>query len=126
MTRELYTISTGLNRAAVRIDKSEWSGSERFESAAEIMQHCGKFLTREFGSWICYLSERQEFRANMNKFISLQKPLKDEPPGPMRSKLVDESSILEKRLTQLDACEQFEHPGWVNCLTLLICLFYRK
>lgn len=97
-----YLIDMVCNRDAKSIDKSELSGSESLNFAKEIVEICGKFLTREFRSWICNLSETEEFRINMNRFVSLQKLIKDEPAGTLRAKLIDESSTMEKRLTERD------------------------
>ena len=83
----------------VQLDKSESIGFENLEYAKQIYKDCIKFITLEFQIWISNLSEFDDFKANLNKFISIQKLIKNEPVGPMRTKLIQESYKLESHLT---------------------------
>jgi hypothetical protein len=64
-----------------------------------LVEWCGKLLTRDFKEWLCRLYETEEFKANMNKSISLQKLIDDKSLSESRSGLIDESEKLEKKLT---------------------------
>jgi len=70
--------------------------------AKEMIEWCEKFLTKDFKQWICRLNETEEFNANMNKFISLQKLIDDESLTESRSELIEESEKLERKLTERD------------------------
>lgn len=97
-----YIIDLVCSKTPTEVDKSELGGGESLIYATQIIEGCNKLLTREFKIWLCKLSETDEFRGNLNKFISLQKLIKDEPSGPLRSHLIDESSKIEKQLTDED------------------------
>jgi len=83
----------------VQIDKSETIGFENLEYAKQVYKDCIKFITLEFQIWISNLSEFEDFKANLNKFISIQKLIKDEPVGPMRTSLIKESYKFKRQLT---------------------------
>ena len=83
----------------VQLDKSETIGYENLEYAKQVYKDCINFITLEFQIWISNLSEFDDFKANMNKFISIQKLIKDEPVGHMRTNLIQESYKLENQLT---------------------------
>jgi hypothetical protein len=78
-------------------DKSE---SHDFVYANGLVEWCEKLLTRNFKEWICRLYETEEFKANMNKFISIQKLIDDKSLSESRSDLIDESDKLERKLTE--------------------------
>jgi hypothetical protein len=94
-----YLLDLICNKEVSQIDKSELGGYERLSYAREIVDWCNELLTKDFKSWLCRLIETEEFKANLNIFISLQKLIKDEPVGPLRSKLVNESYKLGNKLT---------------------------
>ncbi|MCJ7448704.1 MAG: hypothetical protein MUO72_13540 [Bacteroidales bacterium] len=83
----------------VQLDKSETIGFENLEYAKQVYKDCIKLITLEFQIWISNLSEYDDFKANLNKFISIQKLIKDEPVGPMRSGLIQVSNKFERQLT---------------------------
>jgi hypothetical protein len=83
----------------IQIDKSETIGFENLEYAKQVYKDCIKFITLEFQIWISNLSEFEDFKANLNKFISIQKLIKDEPVGQMRTNLIQESNKFESQLT---------------------------
>jgi hypothetical protein len=56
-------------------------------------------ITVEFQIWISNLSEFDDFKANLISFISIQKLIKDEPVGLMRTMLIQESNKLQRQLT---------------------------
>jgi hypothetical protein len=97
-----YLIDLICNKTPTNIDKSELDGGESLIYAKEIVEGCNKLMNSDFKVWLCKLSETDEFKANLNRFISLQKLIKDEPSGPLRSHLIDESSKLERQLTNED------------------------
>ncbi len=84
----------------VQMYKSETIGFENLEYARQIYKDCMKLVTLEFQIWISNLSESDDFKANLNKFISLQKLIKDEPVGPLRTGLIQESSKFKRRFTR--------------------------
>lgn len=75
------------------------SGSGDFDYAKQLIEWCEKFLTRDFKEWICRLNETEEFKANMSKFISIQKLIDDESLSESRPDLLEESEKLERMLT---------------------------
>ena len=83
----------------VQLDKSETIGFENLEYAKQVYKDCINLITLEFQIWISNLSEFDDFKANLNKFISIQKLIKDEPVGPMRTGLIHESTKFERQLT---------------------------
>jgi len=83
----------------VQLDKSETIGFENLEYAKQVYKDCIRFITLEFQIWISNLSEFEDFKANLNKFISIQKLIKDEPVGQMRTNLIQESNKFESQLT---------------------------
>jgi hypothetical protein len=94
-----YLIDLICNKETIGIDKSELDGSESLVYAKQIVEGYIKLLTPEFKEWICRLNETEDFKSNLNRFISLQKLIKDESTGPSRSRLINESSKLEVLLT---------------------------
>jgi hypothetical protein len=74
-------------------------GYENLEYARQVYKDCINFITLEFQIWISNLSGFDDFKANLNKFISIQKLIKDEPVGPMRTGLIRESNKFERQLT---------------------------
>jgi hypothetical protein len=96
---QTYLLDLINGKDPVQLDKSESIGFENLEYAKQIYKDCIKFITLEFQIWISNLSEFDDFKANLNKFISIQKLIKNEPVGPMRTKLIQESYKLESHLT---------------------------
>jgi hypothetical protein len=94
-----YLIDLICNKETLRIDKSELNGAENLDYAKQIVEGCNKLLTSEFKVWICQFIETADFKSNLNKFISLQKLIADEPVGPLRLKLIKESDKLERQLS---------------------------
>jgi tetratricopeptide (TPR) repeat protein len=86
-------------RDTVQLDKSENIGYENHEYAKQVYKDCIDLITLDFQNWISNLSEFDGFKANLNKFISIQKLIKDEPVGPMRTGLIQESNKFERQLT---------------------------
>ena len=97
-----YLIDLICKKSSTSIDKSELDGGETLIYAKEIVEGCDKLLPKDFTIWLCKFSESDEFKANLNKYISLQKLIKDEPVGQLRSHLIDESAKLERQLTYED------------------------
>jgi len=81
------------------LDKSETMGFEPIDYALEVYEDSIKLISLEFQIWISNLSETDEFKNNLNRFISLQKLIKDEHVGPMRTHLIQESDKFERLLT---------------------------
>ncbi len=74
--------------------------SADLEYAKKLIEWCEKLLTSDFKQWICRFNETEEFKANMNKFISIRKLMDDESLSESRSELIAESRRLEKLLTE--------------------------
>lgn len=94
-----YLLELISGRDTVQLDKSEPIGYENFDYAKQICKDCVDLITLEFQIWISNRSEYDDFKANLNKFISIQKLIKDEPVGPMRTSLLQESYKFESKLT---------------------------
>ena len=94
-----YLLDLLSGKDPVQLDKSESIGFETLDYAKDAYEDCIKILTFEFQTWIGNLSETEEFKANMNKFISIQKLIKDEPVGKLRTELIQTSRKLTRQLT---------------------------
>jgi hypothetical protein len=94
-----YLLELIAGRDPVQLDKSESIGYENLEYAKQVYKDCINLTTREFQIWISNLSGFDDFKANLNKFVSIQKLIKDEPVGPMRTGLIQESNKFERQLT---------------------------
>lgn len=94
-----YLLELIAGRDTVQLDKSEPIGYENLEYAKEICKDCVDLITLDFQIWISNRSEYDDFKANLNKFISIQKLIKDEPVGPMRASLIQVSNKFERQLT---------------------------
>jgi hypothetical protein len=70
------------------------------DSAKRLAEWCEKFLTKDFKQWICKLNETEDFKANMNKFISIRKLIDDESLSEIRAKLIEQSEKLERGLME--------------------------
>jgi hypothetical protein len=81
------------------VNINDASSPDDFGYANELVEWCEKILTRDFKEWICRLNETEEYKANMNKFISIQKLINDESLSESRSDLLNESRKLERMLT---------------------------
>ena len=81
------------------INKSENFGAEPLCYAKQIEDECNKLITPDFKKWVCVLIETDEFKNNLNRFICLQKLIKDEDQGKLRNELLEESRTLENKLT---------------------------
>ena len=94
-----YLLELIAGRDTFQLDKSEPIGYENLEYAKQIYKDCIQLITLEFQIWISNRSEYDDFKANLNKFISIQKLIKDEPVGPMRTSLMQESNKFKRQLT---------------------------
>lgn len=94
-----YLIDLLSGKDPVQLDKSEPIGFETLEYAKDAYEDCINFLTSEFQVWISNLSETDEFVYNMKKFISIQKLIKDEPIGKLRTELIQTSRKITRQLT---------------------------
>jgi hypothetical protein len=81
------------------IDKSELIGFENLDYAKQIYGGCIELITLEFQIYLTGLIEDKEFKDYLNKYVELQKLIKDEPVGQSRSHLVKESATFEKAIT---------------------------
>jgi len=81
------------------IDKSELIGFENLDYAKQIYEGCIELITLEFQIYITGLVVSNEFIDNLNRFVALQKLIKDEPVGQMRTHLIQESDKFERQLT---------------------------
>jgi hypothetical protein len=97
-----YLIDLLCGKPVVSIDKAELGGSETLKYAEDIAEWCNSLITKDFKTWLCSLHETEEFRSNLNRFISLQKLIKDEDAYELRSRLIDEVTRLREQLTERD------------------------
>jgi len=81
------------------IDKSELAGYENLDYAKQIYKGCIEHITLEFQKFLTGLIEDKVFRDNLNRYISLQKLIKDEAVGQMRTHLINESNKFERVTT---------------------------
>lgn len=95
-----YLIDVICNLPVVNIDKSEPEDSESLSYALEIAERYDQLLTKAFKTWLCSLNLSDEFVRNLKKYVSIQKLVKDEPAGPLRSHLISESAKLQHQLTE--------------------------
>ena len=95
-----YFLDLISGRDPVQIDKSEPIGFETLDYAKSAYEDCIEDITQEFQVWISNLSELDEFKTNVNKFISLQKLIKDEPSGQLRTELLQTSRKFTRQLTE--------------------------
>lgn len=82
------------------IDKSELIGFENLDYARQIYKSCIQLITLEFQTWITSIVNENDFKGNLNRFISLQKLIKDEPVGEMRTDLIQTLIKFERQLTR--------------------------
>ena len=94
-----YLIELIGGRETIQLDKSELIGYENLEFAKQIYKDCINLITLEFQIWISNLSEFEDFKANLNKFISIKKLIKDEPVGPIRTGFIRECNKFKRQLT---------------------------
>jgi hypothetical protein len=97
-----YLVDLLCNKPVVELDKSESDITKELTYAKEIIEGCDSLLTKEFRRWLCNLSETEEFSSVMNKYISIQKLLKDNPEEPLWSQLIDEASRIQRQVTASD------------------------
>jgi hypothetical protein len=95
-----YLLELIAGRDTVQLDKSEPIGYETLEYAKEIYKDCIQLITHEFQIWISNRSEYDDFKANLNRCISIQKLIKYEPVGPIRTSLIHESNKFEIQFTK--------------------------
>lgn len=95
-----YLIDLLCKNTVGNIDKFEFSGAENLSYALQIADKCEELLTKDFKVWLCSLHRSDEFTANMKKFISIQKLIKDEEEDSLLSQLNDASEKLQKQLTE--------------------------
>jgi hypothetical protein len=93
-----YLLELIAGRDTIQLDKSDPIGYENLVYAKQIYKDCINLITLYFQIWISNLSEFDDFKSNLNKFISIQKLIKDEPVGPMRTSLMQESYKFERQL----------------------------
>ena len=95
-----YLIDLLSERKPANIDKSETIGFESKNYAVQISKECEKLITPNFKKWLIKTSEREDYKKNMNRFISIQKLTKDEHLGELRSALINESRKFKNTLTK--------------------------
>jgi hypothetical protein len=95
-----YLLDLIAGRDTVQQDISEPIGYENIEYAKQIYKDCIQLITLEFQIWLSNRSEYDDFQANLKKFISIQKLIKDELVGLMRTSFIKESNKFECKLTK--------------------------
>jgi hypothetical protein len=94
-----YLLDLIAGKEAKPIDKSELIGFENLDYAKQIYKGCIELITLEFQIYLTALIDDKGFTDNLNKYIALQKLIKDEPDGQMRSHLINESAKFEQATT---------------------------
>lgn len=101
---KIYTIDTAfqnvyihgllLDRVISRIDMYE-NGYDTLEFAKSMVKDCKKIITRPYLDWLTAFIDTDEYKKPVNKYIALNKLLKDEHNFEKRSVLVGYMSELE-------------------------------
>lgn len=101
---KIYTIDTAfhnvylhgllLDRVISRIDMYE-NGYDTLEFAKSMVKDCKKVITRPYLDWLKAFIDTDEYKNPVNKYIALNKLLKDEHNFEKRSVLVGYMSELE-------------------------------
>lgn len=71
-------------------------GRDMLEFAQLITKNYGKVATKSYLDWLSAFIETDEYKEPINKFIALNKLLKDEDNDDKRIELQDQISALEK------------------------------
>lgn len=102
----IYTIDTAFqniylhnllfDREVNRIDMYE-HGYDMLEFAKSMIKDCKKMATQNYLDWLIEFMVTEEYKEPINKFIALNKLLKDEANTDKRSELLDHISDLENK-----------------------------
>ena len=94
-----YIIDLLCDKIPNQIDKEENFPTEPLSYAYKALDDCKGLITQDFKDWMLRISESQEFKDNLDKYISIQKLLKDDDTKELRSELLEASRLLESKLT---------------------------
>jgi hypothetical protein len=107
---KIYTIDTAfqnsylhgllLDKKVNRIDMYE-HGYDMLEFANSMIEDCKKVSTKRYLDWLTSFIETDEYIEPINKYISLNKLLKDENNQDKRGVLIGEIKTLEKQIDQV-------------------------
>ena len=93
--QNIYLHKILLDREVIQIDMYEL-GRDMLEFAQLITKNYGKVATKSYLDWLSAFIETDEYKEPINKFIALNKLLKDEDNDDKRIELQDQISALEK------------------------------
>ncbi|SFD85897.1 hypothetical protein [Thermophagus xiamenensis] len=71
-------------------------GYDMLEFAKSLIEDCKKITTKTYLDWLATFINTDEYNDPVNKYIALNKLLKDENNDEKRGKLLDEIELLEK------------------------------
>ena len=102
---KIYTIDTAfqniylhgllLDKEVSRIDMFE-QGYDMLEFAKSMIKDCKKVATKPYLDWLSIFMETDDYKVPVNRFIALNKLLKDENNRAKQSELIDHISDLER------------------------------
>ena len=93
--QNIYLHELLLGREVKRIDMYEF-GRDMYEFAQSMTKDYGNVATKSYLDWLSAFIETDEYKDPINKFIVLNKIVKDEDNNDKRIKLHDQISALEK------------------------------
>lgn len=91
--QNVYLHDLLLDKEVKRIDMYE-HGYDMLEFAKSMIKDCKKVSTQNYLDWIKVFMDTEEYRKPINKFIALNKLLKDENKTDKRGELLDQISDL--------------------------------
>ena len=103
---KIYTVDTAfqnvylhgllLDRDVIRIDMYEHV-CDLLEFAKSMIKECKKISTKSYLDWLTIFMDTDEYKEPINRFIALNKLLKDENNRVKKSELIDHISDLENK-----------------------------
>lgn len=93
--QNVYLHGLLLDREVIRIDMYEY-GYDMLEFAKSMIKDCKKVLSQPYLDWLTIFMDTDEYKEPINRFIALNKLLKDENNREKRSELIDHISELGK------------------------------
>ena len=94
--QNLYLHGLLLDNPVEKIDKYEFCNYESLEFARTILKDCRKVISKGYLDWLREFVTTDDYKAPVNRFIAIQKLLKDEHDYSKRTELLSEISNLRK------------------------------
>jgi len=96
--KNVYLHGLLIGRPIEHINKSELSNSDWLDFAQEILDDCKKVTTQQYILWLSSFVDSAEYQEPLNKFIALNKLLKDETDRTKRVYLLDHIRALKEKI----------------------------